>query len=211
MVVKALLLDLDKTLVNVEDHTDYCAALRELEARGFSPRAAGPETYWGKCTKRVMDILISLEGGAWSAANEIVERYELWGAAASTPMPYLAEFLEAVKGAPKAVVTLLSPCPTAYVLQRHGIAVDAVVAREPGIRPKPSPDPVLKALERLGVGEAVMVGDSEWDEAAANAAGVPFVAVTNGRTQHRFKTKYVAENLRGAVEILVHAFKIGKT
>jgi HAD superfamily hydrolase (TIGR01549 family) len=158
-----------------------------------------------------MDILISLEGGAWSAANEIVERYELWGAAASTPMPYLTEFLEAVKRAPKAVVTLLSPRPTAYVLQRHGIAVDAVVAREPGIKPKPSPDPVLKALERLGVGEAVMVGDSEWDEAAANAAGVPFVAVTNGRTQHRFKTKYVAENLRGAIEILVHAFKIGKT
>ena len=76
----ALLLDLDKTLVNVEDHTDYCAVLRELEARGFSPRAAGPETYWGKCTKRVMDILISLEGGTWSAANEIVERHELRGA-----------------------------------------------------------------------------------------------------------------------------------
>ena len=69
----------------------------------------------------------------------------------------------------------------------------------------------MKALERLGVDKAVMVGDSECDEAAADAAGVPFVAVTNGRTQHRFKTKYVAENLRGAVEILVHAFKIGKT
>jgi hypothetical protein len=45
---------------------------------------------------------------------------------------------------------------------------------------------------------------------AADAAGVPFVAVTNGRTQHRFKTKYVAEDLRRAADILLQAFKIGK-
>lgn len=210
MVVKALLLDLDKTLVNVEDHTDYCAALRELETGGFAPRVAGPDTYWGKCTKRVMDILLSLEGEAWERANDVVEKYEMQGAASSTPMPYLREFLEAVREVPKAIVTLLSPRPTAYVLERHGVAVDVLVARERGIRPKPHPDPVLKALEKLGVGpsEAVMVGDSEWDEAAASAAGVAFVAVTNGRPRHSFKTIYVAENLRGAATILLHALKI---
>ncbi len=210
MVVGAVLLDLDKTLVNVEDYTDYCSALRELESRGFVPRVAGPDTYWGGCTKRVMDVLLSLEGEAWETASGIVERYEMWGAASSTPMPYLREFLEVVKDVPKAVVTLLSPRPTAYVLERHGVAVDVVVARERGIRPKPHPDPVLKALEKLGVkpSEAVMVGDSEWDEAAASAAGVTFVAVTNGRPRHRFKTIYIAENLQGAATILLHALKI---
>ena len=44
-------------------------------------------------------------------------------------------------------------------------------------RSKPAPDGVLEACRRLGVApaQALMIGDSRFDEGAAKAAGVPFV------------------------------------
>jgi pyrophosphatase PpaX len=59
---------------------------------------------------------------------------------------------------------------------------DVVVAADDVERHKPAPDPLLVALERLGADrdEAVYVGDSPFDVAAAKAAGVHAVAVTWG-------------------------------
>jgi HAD superfamily hydrolase (TIGR01509 family) len=45
---------------------------------------------------------------------------------------------------------------------------------------KPAPDLVLTALERLGGGPAIMIGDSTWDCRAAEDAGVPSIAVLTG-------------------------------
>jgi HAD superfamily hydrolase (TIGR01549 family) len=45
---------------------------------------------------------------------------------------------------------------------------------------KPDPDLVHAALEQLGGGDAVMVGDTPWDVEAAEKAGVPTVAVLTG-------------------------------
>jgi HAD superfamily hydrolase (TIGR01509 family) len=48
-------------------------------------------------------------------------------------------------------------------------------------RTKPHPDLVQVALEKVGCdGPAVMVGDSTWDVKAAEAAGVPTLAVLTG-------------------------------
>ena len=60
---------------------------------------------------------------------------------------------------------------------------DVVVGAEDTERHKPHPDPILVALERLGVepAEAAYVGDSPFDVQAAKAAGVRAVAVTWGR------------------------------
>lgn len=45
---------------------------------------------------------------------------------------------------------------------------------------KPEPDLVRAALDKLGVDEAVMVGDTPWDIQAAKKADVPTVAVLTG-------------------------------
>jgi HAD superfamily hydrolase (TIGR01509 family) len=45
---------------------------------------------------------------------------------------------------------------------------------------KPEPDLVKAAVERVGAGEAVMVGDSTWDCEAAKRAGLETVAVLTG-------------------------------
>jgi len=48
-------------------------------------------------------------------------------------------------------------------------------------RTKPEPDLVNAALEKVGCdGPAVMVGDSTWDVKAAEAAGIPTLAVLTG-------------------------------
>lgn len=59
---------------------------------------------------------------------------------------------------------------------------DVVVTSDMTARHKPDPEPVLKALERLGVepGEAAFVGDSPFDVASGKAAGVFTVAVAWG-------------------------------
>ena len=45
---------------------------------------------------------------------------------------------------------------------------------------KPQPDLVQAALDKAGIGEGVMVGDTTWDCEAAKRAGVPAVAVRTG-------------------------------
>jgi HAD superfamily hydrolase (TIGR01549 family) len=47
-------------------------------------------------------------------------------------------------------------------------------------RTKPDPDLVVTAVEKVGGGDAVLVGDSTWDCEAAKRAGVPTVAVLTG-------------------------------
>ena len=45
---------------------------------------------------------------------------------------------------------------------------------------KPDPDLVHAALDKLGTEDAVMIGDTPWDVKAAEAAGVPTIAVLTG-------------------------------
>lgn len=64
---------------------------------------------------------------------------------------------------------------------------ETVVAGDDTIKHKPSPEPLLLALERLGASaaEAAYVGDSPYDMQAARAAGLYAVGVTWGRIHAR--------------------------
>lgn len=63
-----------------------------------------------------------------------------------------------------------------------GALFHTVVTGEDTIRHKPFPDPVLTALQRLGVAPsaAYMVGDSRFDIEAGKAAGTKTIAVSYG-------------------------------
>jgi pyrophosphatase PpaX len=64
---------------------------------------------------------------------------------------------------------------------------DVLVGGDETERQKPAPDPLLLALERLGASaeEAVYVGDSPYDMAAARSASMYAVGVTWGRIHDR--------------------------
>lgn len=199
-----LLLDLDRTLLDVEPFVDYCAALAELRRRFPDEAAESVDRAWASCTRAAMAILAARSGDpGWEAASAAVERFELEGIERSRPMPGLAELVRRIDPTRTAIVTLLTEHGARRALERHSVPLPAViVGRRPGLRPKPAPDPILVALEALGAvpSAAVMVGDSEVDEAAAKAAGVRFVGLTNGRPEHGFGAgSLVARDLVEAV------------
>lgn len=72
------------------------------------------------------------------------------------------------------------------VLARDGLAdcFDTVIGYEDVSAPKPDPQGLRRALDRLGVipEAALYVGDSLVDARTAQGAGVPFVAVLTGTT-----------------------------
>ena len=70
-----------------------------------------------------------------------------------------------------------TPSPLArQILKDVGIAPDILVGGSDVPKAKPAPDMVLRACELLGVApaDALVVGDSTYDQQAAAAAGVPF-------------------------------------
>lgn len=83
------------------------------------------------------------------------------------------------RGIRRALVTNTQLGLARAILAASGLAAvfDDVEGARPGVREKPEPDLLLAALAALGVPatEALMVGDSRYDEEAAAAAGVPFL------------------------------------
>lgn len=76
--------------------------------------------------------------------------------------------------------------------------VDAVTTASDVDEPKPDPDVVRAALEKLGVAprEARFVGDTAWDAVACRRAGVPFLGVSTW--------VHDAERLRGEGALRVY-------
>jgi HAD superfamily hydrolase (TIGR01549 family) len=76
-----------------------------------------------------------------------------------------------------------------------GESIDALITSDDVEASKPSPDLLEAALEKIGRRDAVMVGDTFWDVAAAERAGIPCIALLSGG--------FGGEELRsaGAIEV----------
>lgn len=70
-----------------------------------------------------------------------------------------------------------------YVLKKFNLLElwDSVVTKDDVEREKPYPDPILKAMNEMGVLRTVYIGDSPSDVAAADAAGIPCIYVGSQR------------------------------
>lgn len=182
--MSAILFDLDRTLVDVQSYTDYSVALADVEALiGTWEDPPTPATGWDGPTRRCMGILVALSGDdRWQEVSDVIERHEVAAIERSHAMPGLSAALAATERLPRAVVTLLPPNAARAALDRHGISIEHVVGRRSDLRPKPAPDQLLEACRLLGVhrADAIMIGDSTWDQQAAEAAGCGFAGLTNG-------------------------------
>jgi phosphoglycolate phosphatase/AHBA synthesis associated protein len=96
---------------------------------------------------------------------------------AADAAPLLAALHE--RGLRTAVVTNTPSPLTRRILAHAALEPDDVVGGTDVPHPKPAPDMVLLACERLGLatGEVLFVGDSRYDREAAAAAGVRFVGL----------------------------------
>jgi phosphoglycolate phosphatase len=111
--------------------------------------------------------------------------------------PYLKPLLEKLRPKYKTAVATNRSNTMDRVLSEHGLEgyFDMVVSSSDVDRPKPYPDPLVKILEHFEIEayNALYVGDSELDEIAAKAAGVPFVAYQNKSLLANFHIKSLKE------------------
>ena len=157
-----VLFDMDGTLVEVPyDWTRIRADLGAFEISIL--------TYLGR-----------LEEPERSRKWAILERHEAAATRQARLRPGVRRLLKRLKkrGVRTALVTNNSRKNTDILLGRFGLGFDLVLTRDDGLW-KPSGDPLVAAMGRLGLGpsECLAVGDSHFDVRAAREAGIPRIYV----------------------------------
>ncbi len=188
--VRALLFDFDHTLADFGSHVRWNDAARELaawyEECGVPGDAIGRgaiSLYARIATSGVLPEA-ALEAAQRGAAA-ILDRSEAGGIAATSLLPGVREALEALEGSGllAGVVSSNSREVLRAILEREGVAARfGVVGREDVRLPKPAPEGLLLACDRLGVAprEAVYAGDNVADIEAARAAGMRACGIRGG-------------------------------
>jgi phosphoglycolate phosphatase len=188
--LRAVLFDLDGTLV--DSAPDLVGALDALlAAHGREPVGlAEGRTMIGEGAARLVERGFAARGGLPAPLAELVPdfvaRYEDRLVDLTRPYPGAADALAAMaaRGLPLGLCTNKPDRATHRILEALDLArFFACVIGGDGIR-KPAPDPVLRCLAGLGAapGEALFVGDSPVDHAAARAAGIRLALVSFGYT-----------------------------
>jgi phosphoglycolate phosphatase len=191
-ITKALLLDLDGTLV--DSLPDLTAALNALLAAEGRPALAPAQvrTMVGDGVAKLVERGLAATGGVPgpSALKNAVARftgtYEAAVAVESRPFPGVPETLAALRteGWRLAVCTNKLEAASRALVEALGLStlLDAVAGGDSFAVRKPDPGHLTAILERLGAAPeaAVMVGDSRNDVLAARAAGLPVIVMAYG-------------------------------
>lgn len=116
--------------------------------------------------------------------------------------PYLKPLLKKLKPSYHTAIATNRKGTMNRILSEHGIEkyFDLVVTACDVKRPKPCPDSLVNILKHFKVEprQVIYIGDSELDEKAAKAAGIPFVAYGDPSLSADFHIK----NLKEVEEIL---------
>lgn len=204
MKIDSIIFDLDGTLLDTLD--DLTAAINHaLTAFALAPISKSRvRQFVGDGIKKMIERAVyfatvgtvNIDGQAdcdrslCSACLALfTEYYDKHSSDMTAPYAGIAEMLAAVKdhGLKSAIVTNKYDGAAKELKDIFFPTVDLIIGAQDGIRPKPSPDGVYKALGILGsdVSHAVYVGDGETDMKTAAACGMPVVAVTWGFRDER--------------------------
>ena len=139
----------------------------------------------------------------------VIGRHEEAAAAGSELSDGARELLDfiAAAGIKAGVVTRNSRVSVDTFCRKHGIAFDAVITREDA-PPKPSPEPLTAAVERMGLGkhEVIYVGDFELDRLTGEAAGIPTYIVRNhAKVRDQGPDEMRMDSLRDVIAIIREA------
>lgn len=180
------LFDLDGTLIDsiglIEDSYQHT-----LAAHGY---ARASRAQWLEGLGRPLTVQFARLGAPEEEVEAMVATYRKWNLAQHDarvrPFEGIHAALEALAtaGARMGVVTSKHSIGAHRGLAHCGLAgfFEVVICSDHVTEPKPAPQPVLLALQRLGAqpARAVMIGDSPHDLEAGRAAGVRTAAVAWG-------------------------------
>ena len=184
-----IVFDLDGTLIDSLPDL-HAVANRVLDEEGLPPQTMERvRSFIGRGVPWLVGQLLKASGRPAEGAqhDRMVASFEdhyMTATSLTNPYPGVEEALAALRasGHRLGLCTNKSVKPTGVVLDHLGLAqhFDAVIGGDTLALRKPDPAPVRAAVEALGGGPAIYVGDGEADEAAAHAAGLPFVLFTQG-------------------------------
>jgi histidinol-phosphate aminotransferase len=184
---EALLFDLDGVLADVQhsQRAAIAATARTFGVAVTSAQVAGAIRTGDAANDWLVTRRLIEAGGCCASLDDVTERYQslyesLREREVLIPSKSLLERLALRR--PLAIVTGRPRAEAQWFLKRAGVAhlFGTVVAMEDA-PPKPDPAPVRRALERLGVRRAWMIGDTPDDVRAAAQAGVlPLAVVAPG-------------------------------
>ena len=213
---QAVLFDVDGTLLDstqfVLGAMERALALHGLPVPGRARLAAiiGPPL-----TECYRELAPAADAASLCAAHRAWQREQLY---LIHPFPNTLATLETLRLAQVrlAAVTARSKVSSLSSLEQAGLAglLEFTISAEDAPRTKPHPDPVLLALERLGVGacDAVMVGDTASDIQAGQAAGVKTIGARYGFASASLATvqpDWVIDDISQVVTIVLGPTRYG--
>ena len=199
----SVLFDLDGTLLDTLG--DLTAAMnRTLTRHGLPERTRQQmRTALGNGARRLMEL--SVPSGTDSALFEtLLAEYNADYAAhcriETAPYPGVAALLRTLHAQGRKLAIVSNKPDEAVRALRADFFADTIsiaVGEKAGIRRKPAPDTVFRALEELGAGtgRAVYVGDSDVDIQTAANAGLPCLSVSWGFRDAEFLTAHGAQRI----------------
>jgi len=185
--MKALLFDLDGTLVDTERESAEAMA-RALAGQGVTIEQPDRDFVIGRSWVAIYERIKERYGVAWSRDELIAATAEaregVFAELGITVLPGAREVVHRFAGHARALVTGSSRVEARQALVALGLveAFTPVIAAEDVPRSKPAPDGYLAALAALGVApaDAVVIEDSAAGIAAGRAAGCHVIAVRAG-------------------------------
>lgn len=187
---RAILFDLDGTLV--DSSKDLWIALQSALKHYEIPAIASDDFFqtlhYG--IEKSVELILEKQHADPRLLDRVVhhykEKYQQLGHQHSTLYKGVTELLDQCLslGLKLGICTNKESGPTVDVLRKLDIEqyFDVVLGFDQVSRPKPSPDPVLRAFEMLRqpVSLGVFVGDSALDARASRGANVPFILHQTG-------------------------------
>lgn len=186
--IRGVILDLDGTLID-SNEAHARAWLEAMGEAGFRPDYVEVRRLIGMGGDFLLPQAIGLEAESetgqrisWRRREIFLERY----LPQLRPFPRVRELLERMRsaGLKRVVASASKRDELEKMLERVGIVdlVEAATSASDVEEPKPEPDVVLAALDKLALGpeQVLLLGDTPYDIEAAGRAGVPVVALECG-------------------------------
>ena len=188
-MLRAILFDLDGVLIN--SYEVWCELVRATarDLAGADVSRAEFAAGWGQGIEA--DVERFFPGRSVAEVERYYGDHFLDYASHLIVNPDAAPVLRGLRarGLPTALVTNTPGALAREILRVAGLGLDAVVGGTDVPRAKPAPDMILRAAELVGTSalEALVVGDTEFDRAAAKAAGAAFagLGIEGDYTLHR--------------------------